>query len=130
MQLYTPQDCMSFAPNSLVVDPALQNAQTPREAWASHSGRDLAALSLCNVIILSSGSFGLFAALLQRKHVRDGVVFAYRHGEHVGSANALVTFVCVVLCTLRKQISRSICNSVSSDHSAPERVAKVPASLR
>jgi hypothetical protein len=75
-------DCIRFASNNLVVDPDLQNSQTPREAWASHSGRDLAALSLCNVIILSSGSFGMFAGLLQRANVRNGVVYAYRHAEH------------------------------------------------
>ena len=76
-QLSAP--CMHAAPDvQFRTDPAAQrrpnaNVNARNEGWATQNGRDLAALTMCEVLIITGGTFGLFAGLL---HTGGGNVWA------------------------------------------------------
>eukprot|EP00656_Telonema_subtile_P013524 TRINITY_DN16868_c0_g1_i1.p1 TRINITY_DN16868_c0_g1~~TRINITY_DN16868_c0_g1_i1.p1 ORF type:complete len:295 (-),score=11.92 TRINITY_DN16868_c0_g1_i1:98-982(-) len=76
-QLSAP--CMHIADNELVRDPYYPNPIDRTQGHATNPGRDLAALSMCHTLILSSGTFGWFAGIL---HSGAGGVYSFSKGHH------------------------------------------------
>lgn len=76
---HRPLQCIHAAPNEWRKDPMLPSNDTLRgEAWATQTGRDLAALTqLCDRLVLTSGTFGVIAGLLHGG--RRGPVWAWAH---------------------------------------------------
>jgi hypothetical protein len=60
--------CVQFVDNELLEDPALKGLAGRQNGWATNYGRDSAALSLCDCLVITVGSFGYFAGILHGGH--------------------------------------------------------------
>ena len=72
--------CVYAASNAWRADPinspGMSNgSRLRRDGWATNAGRDLAALKLCERLVLTSGTFGIFAGLLHGG--QEGTVWAF-----------------------------------------------------
>jgi hypothetical protein len=70
------QFCVQYVDNEFLQDPAFGKRRIktrPRQdGWATHYGRDMASLSMCDHLIITVGTYGFFAGLLhQQQHQKN-----------------------------------------------------------
>lgn len=73
--------CAQFVENDFLADPLLSNHGSKRNnGWASNYGRDMAALSLCDYLVITVGTFGYWAGIFHGKQehkANDAQVYSY-----------------------------------------------------
>jgi hypothetical protein len=56
--------CARFVENEFLEDPALSGKMERNNGWATHFGRDMAAMTMCDSLVLTVGTFGYFCGIL------------------------------------------------------------------
>jgi hypothetical protein len=79
--------CAQFVENEILEDPELPGRSERNNAWATHQGRDLAAMTMCHYLILTVGTYGYFGGILH-----DHPSAVQRRREEHGSANHVYIF--------------------------------------
>lgn len=76
--------CIQFVENDLLEDPMLKGSKERNNAWATHYGRDLAAMTLCDYLVIAVGTFGYFGAILHGGNngtMRNREIYAYNQSQ-------------------------------------------------
>jgi hypothetical protein len=66
------QFCIQYVDNEFLQDPEIRprriKIKPRRNGWATHFGRDMATLSMCDHLIITVGTYGFFSGLLHQQH--------------------------------------------------------------
>jgi hypothetical protein len=76
--------CSRFVHNEFLEDPGLQGKTGRNNGWATHFGRDMAAMTMCDSLVLTVGTFGYFSGIL---HGQEAAVQRRSDLHAVGDAD-------------------------------------------